>query len=154
MIETDATNCMNLPVEAFERDAPMRINRTALRRDSGGPGQYRGGLGFEREYEVLAGEVSFTHRGERHYCPPSGGEGGEAGALAKTVIHRANGAAEEVPSKLVTTLYPGDRVLIQTAGGGGYGPTAERNPSAVRSDVANGKVSPEQAEEAYKGAEL
>lgn len=150
VIETDATNCMNLPVEAFERDAPVRINCTRLRRDSGGAGKHRGGLGIEREYEVLSGELTFTHRGERHYCPPAGGQGGGQGMLARSVIFRADGTEEIIPSKLVTQLYAGDRVLIGTAGGGGYGDVSERNPEAVRQDVANGKVSPEQAKDTYQ----
>ncbi|WP_108662189.1 hydantoinase B/oxoprolinase family protein [Acuticoccus kandeliae] len=149
VIETDATNCMNLPVEAFERDAPIRINATRLRRDSGGAGRQRGGLGIFREYEVLEGEVIFTHRGERHFCPPSGAEGGAAGTMAKTVIHRASGEDEVVQSKLVTRLFPGDRVVIETAGGGGFGAPSERTREAVREDVANGKVSPEAAREEY-----
>ncbi|ESR27468.1 hydantoinase B/oxoprolinase family protein [Lutibaculum baratangense] len=149
VIETDATNCMNLPVESFERDAPIRINSTRLRRDSGGAGRQRGGLGIEREYEVLAGEVVFTHRGERHFCPPSGADGGESGMTARSVIYRAGGEEEVVPSKLVTRLFPGDRVLILTAGGGGFGPAADRDRDLLRTDIANGKVSREQAKEIY-----
>src|SRR5262249_55701259 len=64
VIETDATNCMNLPAEALELDAPIRVHRVALRRDSGGAGAQRGGLGALREYEILHGEVRFTHRAE------------------------------------------------------------------------------------------
>src|SRR5262249_54276645 len=55
VIETDATNCMNLPAEALELDAPIRVHRVALRRDSGGAGAQRGGLGTVREYEILHG---------------------------------------------------------------------------------------------------
>ena len=77
VIETDATNCMNLPAEAMELEAPIRIHRVALRRDSGGAGEWRGGLGSVREYEVLDGEVSFSHRGERHFSAAPGLAGGE-----------------------------------------------------------------------------
>lgn len=153
VIETDATNCMNLPVESLERDAPIRIHRTRLRRDSGGAGRQRGGLGIEREYEVLQGEVVFTHRGERHYCAPAGAEGGEAGMMARTVIYRASGVEEIVPSKIVTRLLPGDRVLIETAGGGGFGDPVERDPEMLRADVANGKVSSAAALSVYRRTE-
>jgi N-methylhydantoinase B len=149
VIETDATNCMNLPVEAFERDAPIRINSTRLRRNSGGAGRQRGGLGIEREYEVLEGEVVFTHRGERHFCAPSGAEGGNPGACARSVIYRASGEEEIIPSKLVTRLFPGDRVLIHTAGGGGFGLASERSRDFVREDVANGKVDAKEAASQY-----
>ncbi|MFW7342148.1 hydantoinase B/oxoprolinase family protein [Pollutimonas sp. H1-120] len=143
VIETDATNCMNLPVEALESDAPIRVHQSALQIDSGGAGQQRGGLGIVREYEILEGEVSFTHRGERHYCAASGANGGSSGAMAQTIITRATGAKEIVPSKLVTTLFKGDRILIKTAGGGGYGDAGLRQRQSLEADIRNGKVSEE-----------
>lgn len=149
VIETDATNCMNLPVEALEFDAPIRIRRNALRRDSGGAGAFRGGLGLVREYEVLDGEIIFTHRGERHFHAASGAFGGKPGKMARTVIYRADGTVETVPSKLVTTLHKGDRVLIETAGGGGFGEPAQRDRAAVAADIAHGKVSEEEAAGLY-----
>ncbi len=141
VIETDATNCMNLPVEALEMEAPIRVHRTALRPDSGGTGLFRGGLGIMREYEILAGEVTFTHRGERHYCPAQGSQGGGPGLPAVSVITRVDGSTETIPSKLVTTLLKGDRVLVETAGGGGYGDASRRAPESREADIANGKVS-------------
>jgi N-methylhydantoinase B len=147
-IETDATNCMNLPAEALELDAPIRVHRVALRRDSGGAGLRRGGLGIVREYEMLHGEVRFTHRGERHFIAPKGRAGGQDGATARTIIKRADGRQETVPSKLVTTLRAGDRVVLETAGGGGYGKPSGRDPELVRLDVADGKIS-DRAAEAY-----
>jgi len=145
VIETDATNCMNLPAEALELDAPIRVHRVALRPDSGGAGAQRGGLGTVREYEILHGDVRFTHRGERHFIAPKGRGGGGDGATARTVIHRAGGAEETVPSKLVTTLHAGDRVVFETAGGGGYGEPAARDPAQVGADLADGKISAEGA---------
>jgi N-methylhydantoinase B len=146
VIETDATNCMNLPAEALELDAPIRVHRVALRRDSGGAGAQRGGLGLVREYEILHGEVRFTHRGERHFLAPKGRSGGRDGAMARSVIHRADGKQEVVPSKLVTTLRAGDRVVLETSGGGGFGDPALRDPEWLRSDVADGKVGAEGVE--------
>jgi N-methylhydantoinase B len=145
VIETDATNCMNLPAEALELDAPIRVHRVALRRDSGGAGAQRGGLGALREYEILHGEVRFTHRGERHFIAPKGRAGGYDGAMARTVIYRVGGGEEVVPSKLVTTLHVGDRVVFETAGGGGYGDPARRDAQKVRADLADGKISAEGA---------
>jgi N-methylhydantoinase B len=145
VIETDATNCMNLPAEALELDAPIRVHRVALRPDSGGAGAQRGGLGTIREYEILHGEVRFTHRGERHFIAPKGRAGGHDGAMARTIIHRASGGDETVPSKIVTTLHAGDRVVFETAGGGGYGDPARRDPEQTRLDLANGKISSERA---------
>ena len=152
VIETDATNCMNLPAEAMELEAPIRVNRVGLRADSGGAGQFRGGLGVIKEFEMLDGPVSFSHRGERHFAPAQGLHGGGPGAVAHSVIHRADGGDEEIPSKTVTTLNKGDRLVVETAGGGGFGRAAERPEERLREDVANGKVSAEEARRRYKAA--
>ncbi|KAA0968906.1 hydantoinase B/oxoprolinase family protein [Aureimonas fodinaquatilis] len=149
VIETDATNCMNLPVEAIEMDAPIRMHRCSLRQDSGGAGTHRGGLGIVREYEILGDDVTFTHRGERHFVAASGGEGGSSGQCARTVIYRQDGSVETVPSKIVTQLARGDRIVVETAGGGGFGDPALRDPAALQEDVANGKVSSQAAESLY-----
>jgi N-methylhydantoinase B/oxoprolinase/acetone carboxylase alpha subunit len=149
VVETDATNCMNLPAEAMEMEAPIRIHRVALRRDSGGAGKFRGGLGTVREYEMLADEVSFSHRGERHFSAAAGLAGGGEGARARSTIRRADGRLEEIPSKIVTTLRKGDRVVVETAGGGGYGESRERPAARVEADVRDGKVSPEMAKHLY-----
>lgn len=142
-IETDATNCMNVPAEAMEMEAPIRVLRSALRPDTGGPGRQRGGLGQVREFEVLEdvdGTVSFSHRGERHFHPAPGTRGGAPGGLAQSEILRADGRREEIRSKIVTALAPGDRVVVGTAGGGGWGPPGERDPAALERDRADGKV--------------
>lgn len=140
VIETDATNCMNLPAEAIEMETPIRLNRVALRPDSGGPGTHRGGLGTIREYEVLVDNVTFTHRGERHFSAARGMEGGGDGARAHSVIHRRDGTIETIPSKTVTRLMRGDRVVLETAGGAGYGDPALRDTAALDADRADGKV--------------
>ena len=140
VIETDATNCMNLPVEAMEMDAPIRILSSSIRTGSGGRGRRRGGLGIRREYEILHGDVRFTHRGERHFFAARGRNGGEDGEKSRSVILRNNGSVEEIPSKIVTTLHAGDRILIETAGGGGYGAPQERDPEALRRDVEDRKT--------------
>jgi N-methylhydantoinase B len=140
VIETDGTNCMNLPVEALEMDAPIRVHRTELRADSGGDGAFRGGLGLVREYEILAGDVVFTHRGERHVHPAKGRLGGGAGARAVSTIRRAAGGDEIIHSKTVGRLGPGDRVIVETAGGGGHGEPASREPARRVADIADRKV--------------
>jgi N-methylhydantoinase B len=149
VIETDVTNCMNLSAEAMEMEAPIRVHRIALKQDSGGAGRQRGGLGIVKEYEILQGEVRFTHRGERHYCAASGFDGGAPGGMAESEIHAASGETTVIPSKLVTTLREGDRVVISTAGGGGYGRSTERDREALRDDVGNGKVSQDAVAKLY-----
>ncbi len=139
-IETDATNCMNLPAEALEMEAPIRLHRVALRPGSGGDGEWRGGLGLVRDYEVLEGDVSFSHRGERHFSAAAGLNGGGAGGRARSAIRRANGSEEVIPSKIATVLHPGDRVTVETAGGGGYGDPSRRDPALRAADIADGKM--------------
>ena len=142
-IETDATNCMSVPAEAMELEAPIRVRRCALRPDTGGDGRFRGGLGLVKEFEILDdvdGPISFSHRGERHFTPAGGAAGGAAGGVAHSKIIRADGAVEVIRSKIVTGLGPGDRVVVGTAGGGGWGPPTERALEALDADRANGKV--------------
>ncbi|MFO1082288.1 MAG: hydantoinase B/oxoprolinase family protein [Reyranellaceae bacterium] len=143
VVETDVTNCMNLPVEALESDTPIRVHRLALRPGSGGAGRQRGGLGLVKEYEILDGEVAFTYRGERHFHAPRGAQGGGDGARAHAVIRRAAGGEEVIPSKGMATLRPGDRVIVETAGGGGNGPAEQRDPQALAADRADGKLAGE-----------
>lgn len=141
-IQTDVTNSMNLPVEALALEAPVRVeNRLALRKDSGGDGKFRGGLGVEKEYEFLADNLRLTYRAERHFAGAAGVQGGENGAKARATILRANGSEEVIPSKCVTTVNRGDRLVIETAGGGGYGPPEQRSDELRRMDFLNGKTS-------------
>ena len=121
-------------------ETPIRLNRMSLRAGSGGAGTHRGGLGTLREYEVLTDNVTFTHRGERHFSAARGVFGGGDGARAESVILRADGTTETIPSKVVTRLMKGDRVILQTAGGAGYGDPALRSADATAADVADGKV--------------
>jgi N-methylhydantoinase B len=149
VIETDGSNCMNLPVEVLELEAPIRVHRMALRPDSGGAGRYRGGLGCVREFEFLEGEVVLTHRGERHFHPAQGSQGGGHGACSVSRIVHGDGAEDVVRSKLLTTVKAGDRLIVETAGGGGYGNPLEREREAVIEDVRNGKVSDVAARQLY-----
>jgi N-methylhydantoinase B len=151
VIETDATNCMNLPVEAMEMEAPIRVNRLSLRPDSGGAGQYRGGLGVIKEFEFLEGPISFSHRGERHFAAAAGLLGGEPGAMARSIIVRADGRQEDIHSKTVTQLEVGDRLIVKTAGGGGYGPPVQRDQTSLEADLADGKISPGAVRKCYAG---
>ncbi|HVY16343.1 MAG TPA: hydantoinase B/oxoprolinase family protein [Rhodopila sp.] len=140
VIETDATNCMNLPAEAMEMETPIRVNCVALAAGSGGVGEYRGGLGTVREYEMLVDGVAFTHRGERHFSRARGLAGGGDGASADGVILRTDGTRQVIPSKIVTRLNRGDRVIVQTAGGGGYGDPNHRDAGRAAQDMADGKT--------------
>jgi N-methylhydantoinase B len=149
VIETDVSNCMNIPVESVEMGFPLRIPRARLWTDSGGAGQFRGGLGLEKVYEATTTDVMVSHRGERFASAPWGLFGGEPGRRARAFIVRRDGRREELPSKKMIVLHPGDQLWEYIAGGAGYGDPLEREPEAVRADVLDGKVSAEAAREAY-----
>ncbi|MEZ5856198.1 MAG: hydantoinase B/oxoprolinase family protein [Hyphomicrobiaceae bacterium] len=145
-IETDASNCMNLPAEAMELEAPIRITRWSLATGSGGDGTWRGGLGQVKEFEVLDdidGAISFSHRGERHFVAAAGAAGGRDGRPARSyIVRKGQQTTEPIASKVVTRLFPGDRLVIETPGGGGYGPPEEREIEQRAADTANGKTDP------------
>lgn len=123
-ISTDVSNTMNMPAEAMETDAPVRVHHYRVRRGSGGVGRHAGGCGISREYEVLRGPLTLTFRGERHYHAARGAAGGGDGLPAEAWVIRADGSREEVRSKLTTVLQTGDRLLMGTAGAGGWGEAA------------------------------
>ncbi len=139
----------NNPVEVVEsRVGSMRILRYGLRADSGGAGRHRGGLGIEREYELLA-PAYITFSLERKVTPPWGLRGGKDGAVNGVDIVSPDGSVRQVRKATRHAIAAGERVRIMTGGGGGYGPPAERDPEAVRRDVAEGYVSPEAARRDY-----
>jgi N-methylhydantoinase B len=148
-IQTDTSNAQNIPVEALELEFPIRVGHYRLRPDSGGAGQYRGGLGLEKSLEVLRGDLRVSHRGERHYTAPWGLAGGGAGAMCRSTLIRADGGRLDIPSKLDFTMRPGDRLELWMTGGGGYGDALEREPERVLDDVLDGKLSREAAAAAY-----
>jgi N-methylhydantoinase B len=152
-IVTDSSNAMNLPVELIELTAPLRVSYYRIRRDSGGAGQNRGGCGFEKEYVALVDGVQVSHRGERHYSQPWGLKRGLPGASSRSVIVRANGKREIIPSKRDFVMNRNDRLVLQTSGGGGFGDPKSRPPELVLEDVLDGKVSARCAREQY-GVEI
>ncbi|MBN1483366.1 MAG: hydantoinase B/oxoprolinase family protein [Chloroflexia bacterium] len=120
-VHTHMTNTLNTPIEALERDYPFRVLRYALRRGSGGAGQHRGGDGLVREYEILA-PCTVTMLSQRRALPPWGLAGGGAGDVGRNLLLRADGREQELPAQFSRRLEPGDRLRIETPGGGGWGP--------------------------------
>jgi N-methylhydantoinase B len=109
------SNTLNTPVEALELEFPLRVTTYALRRDSGGAGKHRGGDGVIREVEALA-DMDYSLLTERRRHAPPGAEGGKPGEPGKNVLD-----GEELPPKARGTLRTGQRLRIETPGGGGYG---------------------------------
>lgn len=145
-IETDVTNGRHGGVEVFELSAPVRVRRYELRADGGGRGQFRGGVGAIREIEFLVDEIRLSYRGERHFFPARGLLGGCDGAPSTATILRANGGVEDIRSKGIVTVSKGDVLVLQSAGGGGWGDQTLRDPEHIADDCRSGKMSSSQLE--------
>ncbi|MGB2851012.1 MAG: hydantoinase B/oxoprolinase family protein, partial [Solirubrobacterales bacterium] len=109
------SNTLNTPVEALESEIAVRVRELGLRRGSGGGGEFRGGDGVVREIEALE-PMRFTLITERRRFPPRGRGGGEDGAVGLNLLN-----GEPLGAKAEGRLMPGDRLRIETPGGGGYG---------------------------------
>jgi N-methylhydantoinase B len=109
------SNTLNTPVEALELEFPLRAIEYAVRRGSGGAGKHHGGDGVIRELEALQ-EIDYSLATERRRHAPPGAEGGEPGAPGRNLLN-----GHELASKASGTLRPGDRLRIETPGGGGFG---------------------------------
>ncbi len=141
-------NASNIPVEVQESHSPVLVRRLELMPDTGGAGKHRGGCAVRKDLELRAENAVVSLLGDRHRFQPKGLFKGQPGALARTVLN-PDGAAEELHSKEVRKLKRGDVLSIQLSGGGGFGDPAERDPAAVREDVADGYISPEAAKRLY-----
>jgi len=140
----------NYPVEYVERDFPLRVERYAVRPDSGGPGLHRGGCGVVRDVRVLAEKAELATRMENTLVAPYGVAGGRAGRTGRITLNP--GAPEE--RELVAlgdgiVLKRGDLLRLETCGGGGWGDPLERDPERVRTDVARGFITARGAFEDY-----
>jgi N-methylhydantoinase B len=119
-VHTHMTNSLNTPAEALEFAYPLRVRRYSLRRDSGGLGRFHGGDGIVREIEVLT-DCEVTLLADRRSRGPWGLSGGSDGAPGKTVVTHLDGSADLMPGKFSTRLRKGERIRIETPGGGGWG---------------------------------
>jgi N-methylhydantoinase B len=138
-----------IPIELQESMYPYRVEEFCLREDSGGAGMWRGGLGFEKQYVVLA-PCKLWANFDRVGCPPWGVQGGKAAKPGHVLIFK-KGAREPVLLYKAENyeLEPGDRVRMLSGGGGGYGPPRQRPVDLVQRDVVRGFVSRESAHRDY-----
>ena len=140
------------PAEAVELEHALLVERCELRADSCGDGRNRGGLGLRREIRLLAPEGSFSELSDRNLIPPYGVCGGSASAPNRFVVRRGDTEIDPstVPGKVSGfPLKEDDIVVMETAGGGGYGDPTEREVSRVVADVKEGYLSPARAEARY-----
>lgn len=137
----------DVPIEVQEAYYPFRFVSYRLRRDSGGPGKYRGGLGVEKTY-LVTGRCRLTLKIDRTKCAPWGVAGGREGYVSKVDIFKTDGTHIE-SFKGTYDLDDGDRIVICTGGGGGYGNPWERDIERVETDLRLGYVSRESASRDY-----
>ena len=114
------TNTLNTPIEAVEREFPLRIVRYEIAEGTGGAGRHRGGNGLIRALELTEGSAQATLLADRHTLRPPGAQGGEPGTCGRHTLTR-DGTETVIAAKTSLPLEPGDVLTIQTPGGGGYG---------------------------------
>ena len=139
-VDSPLSNCSNIPVEAIDMEhAFFRVAEYALAAGSGGGGEYRGGLGIRRVYEVLVDDVEYQSYSDRFIIPPEGLFGGDDGGAAFACVLRGN---EKIVlgSKTSFRLTKGDRLVMSTGGGAGYGDSALRSPERLAQDPENGAL--------------
>src|SRR6266478_20272 len=119
-VHTHMTNSLNTPAEALEYAYPLRVRRYSIRAGSGGAGKHHGGEGLVREIEVLT-DAEVTLLSDRRSRGPWGLHGGADGAAGKGAIIRENGSTQGLPGKFNVRLRKGERIRIESPGGGGWG---------------------------------
>ena len=151
-------NCANTPMEVFETRFPWIVEEYALRPNSGGAGQFRGGLSNVKQM-MCTGEMLVSQMTNKHKICAWGLKNGGGGALGATLYKKAGGNKWETtveaygkvsPSKYSNIpMNPGDRVRVLAPGGGGFGAPADRSHEAVTEDVREGYISEDQARKIY-----
>ena len=129
-IHVHMTNTLNTPIEAMERDLPIRITAYEFVEGSAGMGQYRGGSGLRRAFELCNGSATASLLAERHAVRPHGVNGGEDGSCGAHTLVRADGTRASLPAKTTLPLHVGETIVIETAGGGGFGEARSRDAAA------------------------
>ncbi len=147
-LPSPVSNTANTPIESIEADQPLMVERFALVPNTGGPGKYRGGLAYTREFRIMADEATFQLRSDRHDFPTWGVQGGKPGTPIENYIN-PDTEPNEVPAKHLTTLKGGDLYRLIQAGAGGYGDPLERDVDAILDDVQQEKLTIEHVRQEY-----
>ncbi len=138
--------------EMIEAQCPIRVERYGIREGSCGDGQFRGGCGIVREFQVLGDGASLSVLADKNIIPPYGVAAGHGGSANRFIVVRAGELVQPSPIPGKVGGFPlqrGDLVRVETSGGGGFGDPLTRDPSRVRQDVTNGFLSAEQARRRY-----
>ena len=144
-IDSHGGNCALLSAEIMETLSPFRVTRTELVPGSGGKGRHRGGLALRRDYQCLTARAIMGGylQQTRPETAPWGLAGGEAGGIAAMILNPDTPDERRLSSKVIgLVLKAGDVIRLEGAGGGGFGDAGDRDPEAVRRDLAEGFVQP------------
>ncbi|MCU4718915.1 hydantoinase B/oxoprolinase family protein [Halapricum hydrolyticum] len=147
-VHAHMTNTQNTPIEALELAYPLRVERYELRPDTGGAGEFRGGLGIRRDIRVLGHDASFSLLSDRRRNRPYGLDGGQPGATGEDRVV-IDGEERHIDSKTTLELSDGDLVSVRTPGGGGFGPPEDRSLAAITRDLEDGRLTAEHVAEHY-----
>lgn len=148
-VHTHMSNSHNAPIEVIEMTYPLMVEKYGLVPDSEGPGTFIGGFGMVRELRILETDMRARASTDRVSVGPYGLKGGGNGGKANFLLEEPDGYVRQLPSKSTFEAHPGEKVIIQTAGGGGWGNPKERDPEKVRENVTQGLISIERAREIY-----
>ena len=144
------SNQSNVPIEMIEADYPLMIDRYGYVADTGGAGEFRGGVSILREWRALSDDMYFGVRSDKSKFPPNGLFGGQDGAPAGTTILSGNSQRDLPPLPTdPETLSQGDVVRHVMAGGGGYGDPLSRDVARVADDLLDGLISADHARDVY-----
>jgi N-methylhydantoinase B len=145
---THLSNLHSTPIEVLESEFPCRITRFDVVPDSGGAGRWRGGLAIQREYELLEDAVVIRRFNKTRF-PSTGLAGGKDGARARFVVRVGSDKEFETKASARVDMKAGERFLLQSAGGGGYGDPHQRDRAALARDIGEGYVSKDAAARDY-----
>jgi N-methylhydantoinase B len=144
------SNCKTAPIEIIESEFPARIERFEMTPDSGGAGEWRGGLGFVRDYRILADDVRFSMRTDKHAIEPFGSDRGLPGGKGACIVNPETNKEQRLPSRFGDhRLRANDLVRVERPGGGGLGDPLQRPIESVLEDVRQGYVSAARARAHY-----
>jgi N-methylhydantoinase B len=129
-IQCHMTNTLNTPIEAIERDYPLRVERYEFADGTGGSGRFHGGDGLVRALTLIDGDARVSLLSERHAVAPRGAQGGGNGAVGDHQLLDEHGEMQTLPAKTTRAFAVGQTLVIQTPGGGGYGEAEGAGESA------------------------
>ena len=147
-VNNPTQNLSNTPVEALEADFPVRVKQYGFVPDTGGAGQFRGGMSLVREWEYLT-DAMLQVRSDRSRFVPWGAQEGCPGTGSENLLNAGSANEVRLAAKFVRDVHKGDRFRHITPGAGGYGNPLKRDAQGVLKDVLNGKLSTEYARRVY-----